>query len=272
MALSRTASKATPAVAKRDPAATRARILKVAVIEFAAKGYSGARIDAMATRAKANIRMIYHYFGGKEGLYVAVLESTLAQLRAEELKLDFSALAPLDGLMQFFDFVDRHFTSHPELMKLLSSENLNKARFMQKSALIPVMSTPVLQLLQALLQRGAADGSVAAGIDPLHLYVTLVSLAYFHKSNAHTLSRIFETDLLAPHWQTAHKAQSRQMLLQFLATPAAPAAESAHASIAGSVSLSAPAPLAFVVAISAPAPAPTRTKPTPKRRVARVAA
>lgn len=222
MALANKPAKAAPAASKRDAAATRARILKVAIAEFAAKGYSGARIDAVASRAKVNIRMIYHYFSGKEALYVEVLEFTLSQLRAEELKLDFSALTPLEGLMQFFDFVDRHFTNHPELMKLLSSENLNKARFMQKSTRIPIMSTPVLQLLQALLQRGAQDGSVAPNIDALHLYVMLVSLAYFHKSNAHTLSRIFETDLLATGWQAEHKAQSRRMLLQFLAVPSRP--------------------------------------------------
>ena len=208
---------------RRDPAATRARLLQVAIGEFAAKGYSGARIDAVAARAKVNIRMIYHYFGGKEALYIEVLEHTLAKLRADELKLDFSAMTPLDGIMQLFDFIDGHFTDHPELMKLLSSENLNKARFMQKSAAIPMMATPVLRLLQTLLQRGVADGCIAAGIEPLHLYVTLVSLAYFHKSNAHTLSRIFTTDLLAPAWQGDHKAQTRRMLLQFL-SPIAPGA------------------------------------------------
>ena len=205
---------------KRDAGATRARLLKGAIAEFAAKGYSGARIDAVAARAKVNIRMIYHYFGGKEALYIEVLEHTLAKLRADELKLDFSAVAPIDGLMQLFDFIDGHFTAHPELMKLLSSENLNKARFMQKSALIPIMATPVLQLLQNLLQRGEADGCITPDISPLHLYVTLVSLAYFHKSNAHTLSRIFEVDLLAPAWQADHRAQTRRMLLQFLSPPA----------------------------------------------------
>ncbi|MBC7414437.1 MAG: TetR family transcriptional regulator [Herminiimonas sp.] len=206
---------------KRDATATRARLLKVAVAEFATKGYSGARMDAVASRAKVNIRMVYHYFGGKEALYIEVLEHTLAKLRTDELKLDFSAVMPIDGIMQLFDFIDGHFAAHPELMKLLSSENLNKARFMQKSILIPAMATPVLKLLQNLLQRGVADGAIARGIAPLHLYVTLVSLAYFHKSNAHTLSRIFETDLLALAWQADHKAQTRRMLLQFLTPPPA---------------------------------------------------
>lgn len=206
---------------RRDADATRARLLKVGIAEFAAKGYSGARIDAIADRAKVNIRMIYHYFGGKENLYIEVLEQTLAKLRAEELKLDLSCVAALDGLMQLFDFIDGHFTAHPELMKLLSSENLNKARFMKKSTLIPVMATPVINLLQRLVQQGEADRTVRPGIDPLHLYVTMVSLAYFHKSNAYTLSRIFETDLLEAHWQRDHLEQTRVMLQQFL-SPLAP--------------------------------------------------
>lgn len=201
---------------KRDAIATRARILKVAIAEFSAKGYSGARIAAIARRARINIRMIYHYFSGKDALYVTVLEYTLSQLRAEELQLDFSAVAPLEGLMQLFAFIDCHFSAHPELMQLLSSENLNKARFLQKSTVIPVMATPVLVLLERLLQRGAADGSVRPGIDALHFYVTLVSLAYFPKSNAHTLSGIFAADLLSPFWQHDHGILTRRMVLHFL--------------------------------------------------------
>lgn len=211
--------------AKRDPEATRARILDVAVVEFAAKGYSGVRIDQVALHSKANVRMIYYYFGGKEKLYIEVLEYTLGKLRAEELTLDFSALPPLDGLMQMFEFLDCHFSAHPELMNLLSSENLQRARFMKKSALIPAISSPVVRQLSSLLQRGALDGTVRAGIDPLHLYVTLVSLSYFHKSNAYTLSWIFETDLLGRGWQADHRQQTRQMLLQFLASPSAAAAQ-----------------------------------------------
>ena len=219
-----TAKKIAPKT-RRDADATRTRLLRVGIAEFAAKGYSGARIDAIADRAKVNIRMIYHYFGGKENLYIEVLEHTLAKLRAEELKLDFSNVAALEGLMQLFDFIDGHFTAHPELMKLLSSENLNKARYMKKSSLIPVMATPVITLLKRLLQQGAEDGTVRAQLDPLHLYVTMVSLAYFHKSNAHTLSKIFETDLLQVQWQHDHRRQTRMMLLQFLSSSARLAAD-----------------------------------------------
>src|SRR3954470_19116778 len=65
------------ATARRDPEATRARIMKAAVREFSAKGISGARVDAIAQRAGANKRMLYHYFGSKYGLFREVLRQEL---------------------------------------------------------------------------------------------------------------------------------------------------------------------------------------------------
>lgn len=207
---------AKPPAVRRSAEQARSHILKIAITEFAAKGFSGARIDAIAKSAQTNIRMLYHYFGSKENLYVAVLESVIAELRQEELKLDFSDVEPLAGLMQMFDFIDRHFSEHHELMSILSSENLDRARYIKKSSLIPTVSSPVLALLDNLLTRGVAAGSVAPGIDPLHLYVMLVAMAYYHKSNAHTLSYIFKRDLTEEEWQAEHRAQTDRMLLSFL--------------------------------------------------------
>jgi AcrR family transcriptional regulator len=202
-------------VARRNADETRGRILKKAIAEFAAKGFSGARIDAISKSARTNIRMLYHYFGSKEKLYLAVLEQVIEELREEELKLDFSEVEPRAGLIQMFDFIDRHFAEHRELMSILSSENMDRARHMKKSTRIPAVSSPVLALLQNLLARGVADGTVAAGIDPLHLYVTLVALTSYHRSNMHTLSFIFKQDVNADHWQAEHKQQTHRMLMSY---------------------------------------------------------
>jgi len=219
----RTTPDAKPAPrAKRDPVKTRASILKAAVAEFAAKGYSGARTDQIARRAKSNIRMLYHYFGGKDGLYVCVLEEVLAKLRAEETQLDFSDTDPLDGVLQMFDFINGHFAKHPELRHLLAFENLNRAQHLKRSTRIPEMATPVLGLLTKLIQRGEQSGAFRPGIDPLQFYITMVSLAYYAKSHAFTLSRIFEQDLLSPAWQQAQQTHTHQLLRAFLAQPIAP--------------------------------------------------
>jgi AcrR family transcriptional regulator len=219
----RTAADSAPTVdgpVRRDPARTRARLLEAAVAEFSDHGFSGARTDRIARRAGSNIRMLYHYFGNKDALYVAVLEVVLADLRHDELQLDPDALPPLEGLLRIFDFVDSHFAAHPGLRKLLAFENLNEARHLARSTRIPEMSTPVLSLIRKLLARGVASGELRPGVEALHLYVAMVSLAYYGRAHAFTLSRIFNKDLHKATWQKAHLNLTRQMVAAFLAPPA----------------------------------------------------
>jgi AcrR family transcriptional regulator len=201
---------------KRNPDDTRQRILAAATREFAERGYSGARIDAVCKRARANPRMIYHYFGDKDGLYVTVLEHVLGELRNEELKLEVEHVEPLEGMLQLFDFVHGHFGSHPELIPLLSGENLLRARFLGRSVKAPIVASPLIELIRSLLARGIRDGSFRSGIDPLQLYVMMVALSYFHRSNAYTLSTLFRTDLLEPSWQSEQRRHAEQMLTRFL--------------------------------------------------------
>ena len=205
------------AEAKRDPARTRARLLEAAVEEFASHGYSGARTERIARHAGSNIRMLYHYFGGKDALYVAVLEAVLGDLRHDELQLDAETTDPLEGLLRIFDFVEQHFATHPSLRKLLAFENLNEARHLARSTRIPEMSSPVLSLIRKLLARGVADGQVRPGINALHLYVAMVSLSYYGRAHAWTLSRIFNKDMQKASWQKAHQKLTRQMVTAFLA-------------------------------------------------------
>jgi len=66
----------------RNPQQTQQRILEAALQEFAAKGFVGARVDVIARRARINKRMLYHYFGDKEGLFREVLRRKIAQRSA----------------------------------------------------------------------------------------------------------------------------------------------------------------------------------------------
>ena len=161
--------------------------------------------------------MIYHYFGDKRRLYVAVLEHVIGELRHEELRLEVDQVDPFEGLMQLFEFIHGHFGEHPELMHLLSGENLLRGRFLRSSAKTPIITSPLMPLIERLLRRGERQGLLRAGIDPLHLYVVMVALCYFHRSNAHTLSTLFRTDLLAPAWQAQHKKIAADVLARYLA-------------------------------------------------------
>ena len=76
------AAKATKSATSRNPDRSKERILTAALKEFSARGFAGARVDVIARRAAINKRMLYHYFGNKEGLFRAVLRRKIAERQA----------------------------------------------------------------------------------------------------------------------------------------------------------------------------------------------
>ncbi len=204
-----------------NAAETKARILDVAVDHFSRFGFSGARTEAISQAASVGNRMIYHYFDGKEGLYIAALDHVLGELRTEELKIDLKDHPPLEGLLQMFDFTHGHFAGHPELIRMLSAENLMDAKFLRKSLKTADNASPVIQQIGVLIDRGEKDGSIRRGLNALHLYVMMVGLSYFHISNAPTLGVIWKTDLLNQDWREVHYRCAREMLQTYLVPPAA---------------------------------------------------
>jgi len=128
-----------PQRVSRNPQRTHAMILDAATEEFAAHGFGGARVDAIAARAQTNKRMLYHYFGDKEGLYVAVLEATYAAIRSAEKNLDLTHRNPEEGMRELALFTWHHFLDHPEFLSLLVTENLHEARYLKRSDKILAM-------------------------------------------------------------------------------------------------------------------------------------
>jgi AcrR family transcriptional regulator len=195
---------------------SREQLLRAATREFAAHGFAGARIGRIVKKAGSNPRMIYHYFGSKSQLYVAVLEEALGGLRKQELQIDVAGLDPQKGLLQLFDFIAGHFESNDDLVRLLTAENLLKAKYMRKSPRIPEMSSPVLTMIEQLIERGTRTGQIAKGLDGLRLYILMVALSQFHLSNVHTLSTIFGRDLSDPLWRRERMNDARHMVELFL--------------------------------------------------------
>jgi TetR/AcrR family transcriptional regulator len=181
----------------RDPEGTKTAILAAATREFADKGFGGARIDAIAAQAKINKRMLYHYFGGKEDLYLAVLEETYGGIRRAEAKLDLAHREPEDGMRELVRFTFHYFLDHPEFLSLLGTENLMKAKFLKRSERVLAINSPLIDELRGVLERGAKKGVFRAGIDPLDVYLTMAALGFFYLSNRWTLSTVFRRDLVA---------------------------------------------------------------------------
>lgn len=180
----------------RDPESTSAAILAAAVREFTERGFDGARVDSIAARAGINKRMLYHYFGNKQALYVAVLESSYAAIRSAEHGLHLVDRDPLDGMRELVLFTWHYYLAHPEFLSLLNTENLHRAKFLKRSARIFALNSPLIEQISLLLQRGAAQGVFRGGLDPVQVYVTIAALGFFYLSNRWTLSTVFRRDLL----------------------------------------------------------------------------
>ncbi len=186
------------ALRTRDPVATRQRILDAATREFARLGFGGARVDAIARRAKANKRMIYHYFGNKNRLFLAVLESAYGSIRTAEQALDLEHLEPEDALRTLTEFTWQYYLAHPEFLTLVNSENLHKARHLKQSTRVGEMFSALVEMVRKILQRGVRKGVFRKGIDPVQLNITIAAIGYYYLTNRFTGSIIFKRDLMAP--------------------------------------------------------------------------
>jgi AcrR family transcriptional regulator len=203
---------------QRDAARTKATILKAARDEFCEQGLNGARVDAIAARAKANKRLLYHYFGNKEALYSAVLLDAYKEIRLGERQLSLGQYDPVEAMDRLVRFTFRHFLDNPWFPRLLAVENLQNARFLKEIKDIPALHSPLVAELKDILQRGAASGVFRTDVDPMQLYISIAGLGYFYVSNMKTLSVIFERDLSQFAMIQEREAQAVQMVLDYLKT------------------------------------------------------
>lgn len=197
-------------------AATRRRILDAALAEFAAKGLAGARVDEIAARAGANKRMLYAHFGGKEDLWLLVLERAYAAKREEERALQVDALPPAEAMRRLVVFNLRYTAAHPEFVALLNQENIHRAEHLRRSTRVPALYSPLLESLRAVLARGEAEGAFRRGVDPMQLYVTVLALGHFYVANMHTLSTIFGAGLGTEEALRAREAHAVEVALGYL--------------------------------------------------------
>ena len=200
----------------RDADRTQETILRAAMAEFAQRGLAGARVDSVAERAGINKKLIYYYFGNKEKLFLAVLETTYADIRAAERALNLEALAPADAMRHLVAFTWQYFLDHPEFLTLVNSENLHGARHLRQSKRVREMHSPLVHLLGEILERGRKDGTLRGGVDPVQLYISIASLGYFYLSNHATLSTIFGRNLMTAKALAERLSHITDVVLGFL--------------------------------------------------------
>ena len=198
---------------KQDPAGVRRNILAVAMAEFAANGLSGARIDEIAAKTNTSKRMIYYYFGDKEGLYGHVLEEAYRQVRTGEQELELDHLAPVEALKLLAEFTFDHHSRHPDFIRIVMIENIHHGAYLEQSELIRLLNAGAIQKLEAICRRGREAGFFRDDVTPLELHWHISAMSFFNVSNRATFSRIFGTDLFGAEGQEVLKKHMVEMVV-----------------------------------------------------------
>jgi TetR/AcrR family transcriptional regulator len=201
---------------RRDPAATRQKLLTAARREFARSGLAGARVDEIAARAGVNKQLVYHYFGDKDALYLAVLEWVYEEIRAKERELNLDGLPPEQAIRRLIESSFDHLAEHPDFIVLLNDENRGGARHVRGSKKIEALHSPLVSLVSKILGEGVRGGVFRKGINPVHLYISIAGLSYFFFSNNPTLSAIFGKDLGTPTARRDRRKHVVDLVMQSL--------------------------------------------------------
>lgn len=198
---------------KKDPAAVKLNILTIATEEFAAHGLSGANINEIARRTSTSKRMIYYYFGDKEGLYQHVLEGVYSSLRDAEKALNVADLEPVAALRKLTEATFDSHMNNPHFIRLVMIENIHNAEYVKKSDIIPNLNKAIIEKLADVCERGKKSGVLRKDADPLELHWMTSSASFYNVSNRATFSSSFGDSLYTPDGQIRLRKRVVDMVL-----------------------------------------------------------
>jgi AcrR family transcriptional regulator len=201
---------------KNDPQRTQEDILDVATEEFATHGLAGGRVDAIAEKTRTSKRMIYYYFGSKEGLYLAVLERSYRKIRTLEADLELANLPPEEALRTLISTTFDHDEANPDFVRLVSIENIHHAAHMLRSEAIRDLNVSVIETIAAIIRRGVDDGVFVRDADPVDVHMLISAFCFFRVSNRYTFGTIFRRDLSEPEFYKRHKQMISDAVLSYL--------------------------------------------------------
>ena len=179
----------------KAPEANRARIVRAAIDEFAARGFKGASMDAIAARTDTTRALINYHFGGKEKIYLAVLEHVYAEIRQAEGLLDLDHLDPASAIRRIVEFTFTYYLEHEGFVRLVVAENQARGGHFRKSKAMRSLNRPIIERLARVIARGQADGAFRAGVDPVQVHMIIAALGLFNVTNQYTFGAIFQRDM-----------------------------------------------------------------------------
>ncbi len=192
---------------------TRLNIIEVATQEFADKGLAGARIDEIAEKTDSSKRMIYYYFGGKDGLYRAVLERAYGGIRTREAEQHFDTMDAVTAMRTLVGHTFDYHDQHPEFVRLVMNENILHGAHVAEIEGMKERNLRVVETIRTILERGVAEGVFRDGIDPLALHMSMSAMSFYCVANRYTIRANFGIDLGSRKVKVARRAQIIDMVL-----------------------------------------------------------
>jgi AcrR family transcriptional regulator len=200
----------------KAPEANRARILAAAIDEFAARGFKGASMDAIAARTETTRALINYYFGSKEKLYIAVLEQVYGEIREAEGQLDLDHLEPADAIRRIVEFTYQYYLEHEGFVHLVVAENQARGRHLRKSKAMRTLNRPIIERLAGVIARGQREGLFRAEVDPVEIHKSIAALGMFNVTNQYTFGGIFQRDMGAKGDVARRRTMVADLILSYL--------------------------------------------------------
>lgn len=201
---------------RQDPEGVRRDILAVARREFVEHGLSGARVDDIAAKTSTSKRMIYYYFGDKDGLYRAVLEEAYGKIRALEQSLDLDALAPQPAMQKLAGFTFDYHADNIDFVRLVMIENIHFASHLRQLAKIRDINLSAIDLVAGVYARGVTAGLFRKGLDPVDIHLTMSALSFYNVSNRESIRQVFRHDMAGKATRLARRATMIETVMRFV--------------------------------------------------------
>lgn len=201
------------ATSTRNPERTRRRLLKAAIKAFAARGYHGVSVDQIVAAARINKRMVYHYFGNKEGIFHAALHEVYERIESVEFDAVESADTPRAKLTRLIECYFEFLEQNPEFTQLLQWENLDKGRHIGARDEV-VSKNPFLGRFREIVEDGVRRGEFRRDLDVPQLLIHFIGLCFIYHSNRFSLSHSLNLDLGDPAVRARGLAQVVRLVFE----------------------------------------------------------
>jgi len=203
----------------KDADATRTNILDEALREFSDSGYSGARVDTIADRTRTSKRMLYYYYGSKEGLYLEVLKECYGRIRGLEAAFHLENLPPMLALRKLVELTVDYQATHSDFIRIIMTENIHRGEHIVQIPELKAVNRRIIELITQLCKRGVAEGVFRDDFDPVDLHMNISALSFFNVSNQYTFGYLFDRDFTDKKTQAARREEIVETIIRYVRAP-----------------------------------------------------